>query len=200
MMILKDNSDITDAICVGMCQVHGSNVVTVSSKNAGTVIQDCDGLITNDSNIFLKISVADCIPMAIFDPAGKCVALVHAGWRGLYGRIIFNAVDLMCKNFGTNPADVMVEIGPHICQKHYEIKEDLAEKFSDYGGAITENGQKRFLDLGKVAVTQLKKMGVKIQNIEISKRCTFEDTALSSYRRGDLKKRVHYILKIPESP
>lgn len=199
MMIQKENSDKLDPVSVGMYQIHGSNVVTVSSKDAGKLIDNCDGLVTNDPGVYLKISVADCIPLALFDPINKCVGLVHAGWRGLDGEIISNAVHVMSKNFGTNPAEILAEIGPHICRRHYEIKADLAEKFSGYDGVIERTDGKMFLDLEKVAIVQLKKLGVKFQNIETDKRCTFEDNSLPSYRRGDLKKRVHYLLGVPKS-
>lgn len=200
MMIQKENSDKSDLVSVGMCQIHGSNVVCVSSNDAGSSINDCDGLVTDDPNIFLKISVADCIPLALYDPENECIALIHAGWRGLYSRIISNAVGVMLNNFGTKPENLVAEIGPHICQKHYEVKNDLVEKFSAFDGVLERRDGKTFLNLQKIAVIQLRKLGVKQQNIEISKRCTFEDTTLPSYRRGDLKKRVHYLLKIPKSP
>lgn len=179
-----------------MFQVHGSKVAVVSKKQLGTYIDDCDGLVTNDPNIYLKISAADCIPLALFDPQNKCIGLVHAGWRGLYGGIITNAIQTMSENFGTDPADIIAEIGPHICEKHYEIKDDLAEKFSGFPGAVGNADGRMFLDLAKVAGMQLSACGVHTDNIKRDPRCTFEDKSLPSYRRGDLKKRIHYFLKV----
>lgn len=42
-------------------QVHGTMVKRVSSADCGTFIADCDGLITDDKDIFLCIFTADCI-------------------------------------------------------------------------------------------------------------------------------------------
>ena len=199
-MILENVTKITDSNCVGMLQVHGSKIAIVSAKDGGHTISSCDGLVTNDPDIFLKISVADCIPLALFDPVKNCIGLVHAGWRGLDEKIIANAINAMVGSFGTNPGDILSEIGPHICQSHYEIKSDLAEKFSDFPGSIKKLDGKIFLDLADVAKSQLINCGVLPGNIKINKRCTFEDTSLPSYRRGDYKNRIHYFLKVPESP
>jgi hypothetical protein len=196
MMILVGSPDIPDKKCVGMFQIHSSKVAVVSKNQLGTDINDCDGLVTNDPNIYLKISVADCIPLTLFDPQNKCIGLVHAGWRGLYGGIITNAIHTMSENFGTDPADIVAEIGPHICEKHYEIKDDLAEKFSGFPSAVRNADGRMFLDLAKVAEIQLSACGVLADNIKGDRRCTFEDKSLPSYRRGDLKKCIHYYLKV----
>ena len=107
-----------DKKSISMFQVHSSNVIMVSSKNSDQVMENCDGLVTNDPKISLKVSVADCVPLAFYDPISNSIGLIHAGWRGLYGGIIKNAIETMKNNFGTNPKNLFVEIGPHICPKH----------------------------------------------------------------------------------
>ncbi len=198
-MILVKNRKINNDNCVGMDQIHGSKVAVVSSKDKGKTIIGCDGLVTNDSAIFLKISVADCIPLALYDSVTNSIGLVHAGWRGLNMGIIENAILEMVKNFGVNPADLTVEIGPHICSLHYEVKEDVAALFSNYPKALKTIDEKTHLDLGEVAKQQLLRCKVKIRNIKISGLCTYEDASLPSYRRGDYKNRIHYFLQIPKS-
>ena len=44
-------------------QVHGTMVKKVSSADCETFIKDCDGLITNEKNIYLCIFTADCMPV-----------------------------------------------------------------------------------------------------------------------------------------
>lgn len=183
-----------------MLQVHGNNVFVVSKKNVGQVINNCDGLVTNDPSIYLKISVADCIPLAIYDPKTQSIGLIHAGWRGLDSKIIKNTILLMKKEFLVNPMTLFAEIGPHICQKHYEIGDELVSAFVDYPKAIKRVNGKAHLNLEEIAKEQLIECGVKNQNIKFDKRCTYEDTSLPSFRRGDYKKRIHYLLKVPESP
>jgi len=57
-----------------------------------------------------------------------------------------------------------------------------------------------FLDLAEVAKEQLIKSGVNKNKIKFDIRCTFEDLSLPSFRRGDMKKRIHYLLKVSQSP
>ena len=114
---------------VGMKLNHGSRVVAVGKKNAGKIIKNCDGLITNDPEIYLKVSAADCLPIAFFDPSTNSIGLVHAGWRGLENGVIKNAVNLMKETFGSRVDKIVVFVGPYICQKHYEVKNDVYEKF-----------------------------------------------------------------------
>lgn len=181
---------------VSMLQVHGNRVVVVSSKNSGQIIECCDGLVTNDPDITLKVSVADCIPLAFYDPISNSIGLIHAGWRGLYGGIIKNAIEAMKNNFGTNPKNLFVEIGPHICPKHYEVKADVSSKFISYKNAIIEKEEKLYLDLSSVVLDQLSVYGVSKSNILVSDTCTFEDTSLASYRRGDRDKTNYFFLSL----
>ena len=196
MILLLQRTILSKKNEVGMVQTHGNRVVVVSKKDIGSSIKNCDGLLTNDPETVLKISVADCIPLAIFDPATNSIGLIHAGWRGLDRKIIKNAIDLMIKNFSVKPQNLHVEIGPHICQRHYEIKSDVAERFLNYPDAIKKENGKMFLDLTEVAKEQLIKSGINKNKIKVDIRCTFEDLSLPSFRRGDMKKRIHYLLKV----
>lgn len=182
---------------IGMNQIHGKRVIAVDKSDVGKVIPDCDGLITNFPGLYLRISAADCIPVFLYDPINNSIAAVHAGWRGLDKNIIKSAVTLMIKKFSTNPKKLYVRLGPHICQKHYEVGQSVAQKFSNYPGVLKKQNMKIFLDLGKVAIKQLTNLGVPTRNIEFDGRCTFEEKDLASYRR-DPRGGVHqYFFKLP---
>jgi YfiH family protein len=181
---------------VSMQQVHGNNVVLVDRKNIGQEIPRCDGLITNDPKVTLGIKTADCLPIFIVDKKTKSIGLVHAGWRGLYKGIIGKAIFLMDKKFGVRPEDLQVFIGAHICPRHYEVKDDVSGKFEDYTGAVIKKGEKKYLDLGKVAEIQLIKVGINKKNIKADSRCTFENKVFFSYRRNHTKERNFYTLSL----
>ena len=182
---------------VGMELVHGNHVVSVGKKDVGKIIENCDGLITNDPAIYLKVSAADCLPIALFDPLTDSIGLVHAGWRGLENGVIKNTVSLMKERFGSRAKEIVVFVGPFICQEHYEVKSDVYKKFLDYPAATKSVNGKTFLDLGAVAKKQLISSGVKSKNIQFDGRCTFEDKTLCSFRRGDAAKRTYFYLRIP---
>lgn len=177
---------------VQMSQVHGNNVAIATSGDLGTKILDCDGLITNNPKVTLSIRVADCLPIFIYDPKSGARGLVHAGWRGLEKEIIKMAIQKMKDKWKIEPEKLNVYIGPHICQKHYEVGPELIEKFKKYRSAIKKTKGKAFIDLATVAKTQLINLGVNAKNIKIDKTCTLENKKLFSYRRNKSKGRNVY--------
>ncbi|MCL2390376.1 MAG: laccase domain-containing protein, partial [Endomicrobia bacterium] len=46
-------------------QIHGSNVKTSVSSDAGKTIENCDALITSETDLVLGIFTADCMPVFI---------------------------------------------------------------------------------------------------------------------------------------
>lgn len=183
---------------VSMKLTHGNRVVLVGKKDVGKTIKNCDGLITNSPEITLKLPTADCIPVSLFDPVTNSIGLVHAGWRGLYKGVIRNAIGLMHHKLNVKSENLIVYIGPFICQKHYEVKNDVSKFFSGYPKELKNIGGKTYLDLGAIAKKQLTNAGVKAKNIQFDGRCTYEDKNLYSYRRGDRGKYIYYLLKIPD--
>lgn len=176
---------------VSMQQVHGNNVVAVTKKDIGKTIKECDGLVTNSPDVILRISVADCLP--IFFSSENVAGLVHAGWRGLDNKIIQKTVILLNQKLKVKSENVSVYIGPHICQKHYEVKAEVSDKFNVYPKSILKQKNKLYLDLEWVAKEQLISLGIKAENIKIDKDCTFENKKLKSYRRGDKSGRSVYL-------
>ncbi len=176
---------------------HTNNVVAVGKKDGGKLYEDTDGLATNEKGIWLALPVADCLPIIIYDPAGKAASLVHAGWRGLDSGVLENALRLMNEKYGSNLFDLKVKLGACICQKHYEVKTDVLERFVSYPAAVLLENGKYYLDLRKVAVIQLLAFGIPLKNIEIDSRCTLEDSELFSFRGGDTGRNL-YLLTLSE--
>ncbi|KKQ48380.1 MAG: Multi-copper polyphenol oxidoreductase, laccase [Candidatus Shapirobacteria bacterium GW2011_GWE1_38_10] len=184
---------------IRMEQIHGNKVSFVGKKDKGTIIKKCDGLLTDDPEVVLSLRVADCLPIFMYSPTTNSIGLIHAGWRGLYKGIINKAILALNKKFGTKAEDINIFIGPHICQKHYEVKNDVAEKFEQYPKALKKVRSKTHLDLGKVAKDQLIKSGINKDKIKFDRQCTFENKNLNSYRRGDLLARTDYLFRLPDS-
>ena len=85
-----------------------------------------DGLITNQRGIALGIYVADCCVVYIVDPKTPAIALVHSGRKGTELGVVTNAITEMRKRFGSNSADLIVQLSPCIRPPHYEL--DFAAK------------------------------------------------------------------------
>ncbi|MBA4254793.1 MAG: laccase [Polaromonas sp.] len=64
-------------------QVHGVEAVHLQPHTPdGTVADAC---FTQTPGLACAVMVADCLPVLLVDGAGRTVAAVHAGWRGLAG-------------------------------------------------------------------------------------------------------------------
>ena len=184
---------------VKMQQVHGDNVVLVGPKDDGKIIKNCDGLITNMQGLSLSITVADCLSLFLYSPTTNSIGVIHAGWRGLSKEIIKKGIEQMKRELKAKPGKLMVYVGPHICQKHYEVKKDVADKFSNYPKALKKVKGKIYLSLEEVAKEQLIEAGVPKANIQFDERCTYEDKSLASFRREGTKKGTNYVFSIPSS-
>lgn len=181
-----------------MKQIHGNNVVKVTKIDDGKIIENCDALISNDSDVTLSVRVADCLPISIIDKKGRSFGLIHAGWQGLQKQIISKTIYKMVKEFFSDSKNLKVTIGPHICQKHYEVKNDVSSKFEEYPNSILQRDGKEYLDLAEIAQLQLISAGVMKENIKIDKRCTYKDKSLFSFRRGDKGKTNNFVISFIE--
>lgn len=182
---LKNNIDPAKVVSAEI--VHGSKVAIVDEKDCGKIISGTDGLLSREKNLFLSITSADCLPVFLFDPEKEVIGIVHAGWRSLAENILFNAIEKI-KELGGAPKNILVGIGPAICQKHYEVGSGVAVKFEKYPEVIKKKNDKIFLNLKKIAKLQLLELGLKKKNIEISPECTFELHEKYFSARRDKKK------------
>jgi YfiH family protein len=159
--------------------VHGATVARVDEPQG--VVQGVDALITNQRGVTLFATFADCYPILLWDPAQRCVALVHAGWRGTVARVGPAAVQAMAKEYESNPANIRAGIGAGICGRCYEVGEEVASRFD--GRFVTGGSADRFmLDLAAANCSQLEDAGVK--EVHVLGLCTKESSFLPSHRRN----------------
>ena len=181
-----------DSLCIINFE-HGTNVVAVSGADCGRgfarePLPPCDGLVTNDPNVTLITSHADCGAFFLYDPVHHAVGAGHAGWKGMLGRIGRNLIETMRREYGSAPEDLIASNGPCICQNCYEVDEALAAQFeAEFGLNCSVPGKpgKRQLDLEIPAAVQLLEAGVRPENITLMHACTFEmPDLLFSHRRA----------------
>ena len=117
-------------------QTHTTNIRKVTVEDMGKGYdrerdyQDIDGLITDVPGAVLVTSYADCVPLLFVDPVRKAIGASHSGWRGTVARMGRCTVEAMKESYGCQPQDLIVAIGPSICQDCYEVREDVAEAFA----------------------------------------------------------------------
>lgn len=160
-------------------QIHSA---TVRYSSAPGHLGECDALYTDISRNYLAVSVADCVPVFIYEPLKKVVAGIHSGWKGSAGKILTAAIEELTENFGAEPSGMIAYIGPCISGKNYEVGPKVAELFE--AEFVTQESGRYFLDLRKHNYSQLIKCGLHADNIEVSAHCTFDEKDLfHSYRR-----------------
>jgi len=196
--------DITPDDMVLSMQTHTTNIRRVYRSDAGKGIvkpadyEDVDGLVTDEPRIALVTSYADCVPLYFVDRMKQAIGLAHSGWRGTAAGMGACMVEKMREEFGSNPADIVVAIGPSICRDCYEVNDEVADVFdrlfADDSGLIDEiihlgyrsgydrrnacviepgrEAGKYQLDLWLANMLILRKAGIPPENIEVTDVCT----------------------------
>jgi YfiH family protein len=138
-------------------QIHGNKIAVVERAVASAVLSGvdgrefpaCDGIITNQRRVALGIYVADCCAVYMVDPKTPAIGLVHSGRKGTELGVVTNAIKQMIERFGSDPANMIVQLSPCIRPPYYEV---------DFAAEI---------------VRQCRALGV--QSIHDSGRCTASD-------------------------
>ena len=143
-----------------------------------------DGIITTNRSLIPTVTVADCMPLYLYDPVTGVFGIVHSGWKGT--GIIVDAIELAKKNYGARAEDFCIIIGPHIRDCCYIVNEERAMWFSknftpdcirplESGVSVdwnTGGGPLYRLSLEKANLAAIKKAGVPDENIWIHPACT----------------------------
>lgn len=210
-------SDVT-----GTVQTHTVNVRRVTEEDRGKVAfrkedySDVDGLVTNEKGIILAVFTADCVPLYFVDSVKEAIGLAHSGWRGTVGNMAGIMVERMKKEFGSDPKDLIVAIGPSICRKCYEVDETVAEAFRNALGEAFEErmmiaregsypmtgagGLRNYLEPGKepgkyqldlwlANLIFLVRAGVKPDQVDVTDLCTAQNAEVLFSHRASHGKR-----------
>lgn len=167
---------------VTSAQTHTNNVLVVDDRHRGMGITrpkdfaDIDALVTNTPELVLVTAHADCTPVQFYDPVHHVIAAAHSGWMGTLKNISQQVLRTMSDRFGTHPEDVLVAIGPSLCQDCFEVDEDVALRFYEadtrYREFSYQKGIKHYLDLRGIISLELRTEGVLPSHIEVSDLCT----------------------------
>nr|XP_023684775.1 laccase domain-containing protein 1 [Paramormyrops kingsleyae]XP_023684776.1 laccase domain-containing protein 1 [Paramormyrops kingsleyae] len=88
-----------------------------------------DGMVTNREGLVIAAPGADCMPLLFTDPVAKVIGVAHAGWKGTLKGVAVEMVNAMVSEFGSNPSDVVVVIGPSVGPCCFTLDRDSAEKY-----------------------------------------------------------------------
>lgn len=160
-------------------QVHSSTIINAQPGDNG----EGDSLVRDRKDLALSVVTADCVPVLL--TAGRQLAAVHAGWRGLVKAILPATLDRL-----TGPAaDITAWIGPAIGPCCYEVGRSVADQVvAASSERIARPGPsgRPHLDLVAAARCQLEARGVRtVHSLGVCTRC--DEARLWSYRRDGPK-------------
>ncbi|NLJ56387.1 MAG: peptidoglycan editing factor PgeF [Firmicutes bacterium] len=175
-------------------QVHASKIILVDEKILPAGYGElcaADALITREPGVVLGAFAADCLLIYFLDPKTPAIGLAHAGWRGTMLGIAPGVVRAMQNNFATRAESLQVLMAPAIQPYCYEVGGEVLQAAAaarwktDF---VFWPGKKKnhpYLNLPETNKNMLCRLGIKKENIFISKYCTHCNPDLFySYRRS----------------
>lgn len=148
-------------------QTHSDKICFVSSAGE----YEGDGIATNNSEVILRVNVADCLAIYLYDSLNKVICLVHAGKKGTEKEILEKAIIGLRETYGCIPDSLKILFSPSICPHCFGV--DIWSE---------NKNQARLLGVNKILNPRM---------------CTYENPELFySYRRNRCKERMHAILNL----
>ncbi len=190
--------------------VHGREAVVAETPRPVASPEPppkADIILTDNPAVTLVMRFADCVPVLLYDPRQRALALAHAGWRGTALGTAAAAVEAMTQAFDTRPEDLWAAIGPSIGPDHYEIGPEVAEQIRAAFGPqaaeslLPQRDGRLFLDLWEANRRHLLQAGVPADHIEIAEICTachLEDWYSHRAERGQTG-RFGVLMALPEA-
>lgn len=206
--ILARTFNIQQERLVTVRQNHGSDILAIDENNSDYshfASIEADAIITNQPGVMLGITVADCVPILLYDPAKKVVAAVHAGWKGTSSRIVEQTIKGMTELFKTRPGEIRACIGPCIGPCCYEVDQPVRDRFAhsraEWELCAKPSGEGKWkLDMSQANRLQLIAAGVAEERIQSSDLCVCCHKELFfSYRRdgGETGRQIGFIMLNP---
>lgn len=185
-------------------ELNHTKIVYDVKEQSNTLNKIGDGIITRNKMLMPVVTVADCMPIFLYEPKTQVFGIVHSGWKGT--GIAAEAIKVANKNYGSEPENFCIILGPHIHECCYIVNEERAEYFAqnftpdcvtelEDGGKCLCGGRGLSIDwnngggklyrlsLQKANIAMLLKCGIKEENIVQSSDCTCCDTIYGSNRR-----------------
>ena len=155
------------------------------------IIEGVDAVMTNEPDVCIGVSTADCIPVLLYDTKHHAAAAIHAGWRGTAKHIVQKTIREMGIVYQTKPQELRAVIGPGISLQNFEVGDEVYEQFANaqfdmeriakrFRVLQTKEGElplKWHLDLKLSNRIDMETMGILPQNIIDEKICTYDNTS-----------------------
>ncbi len=154
---------------------------------------ECDASFTFEPRTICAVLTADCLPIFLTNCDENFVSAIHAGWQGVANGVIINTIQAI----KLEPSKMKAFIGPSISQANFQTGNELRDLFCDLDHSneqffiVDETTQNKYLcNIRGVAISQMLKLGLHIENITYSNICTYQNSDLFySYRKEQVTGR-----------
>ena len=177
-------------------QIHSNKVSSVKSQAEFEQKENCDGLVTEETNTALIIRTADCIPVFIFNQ--KSIGLLHAGHKGIHTNIL--------KSWNNDSSDDLSQliVGDHIKSCCFKVRQDVEKLFRDLtqfnqNSIVKVNPKQWSISLVKLLRNQWNRMERSVEHFFDFSNCTCCNENIHSYRRSGtslIERTGHVIFKV----
>ncbi len=170
---------VDGGMVVSCQQIHSRRVCVVSSPVSRLL--KGDGLVTENRDLILGASAADCMPVFLIDRKKGNFGVVHSGWKGT--GIVAGALDIFTGRLGADKDDMAVILGPSAGVCCYEVDGERSRIFRNEWGdsAVEERGGSFFLNLPAANAAILERYGV--SEVYEFHECTICNPRYGSFRR-----------------
>ncbi|MEW6775903.1 MAG: peptidoglycan editing factor PgeF [Bdellovibrionota bacterium] len=194
---LAKESGVSQSRIIYPQQEHGAEVLTIMQENPPSDFETlrqvrADAVVTDIPGLLIGVRTADCVPILLYDERAGIVAAVHAGWRGTVAGVLERTLEILFKQFHSEPATLHAAVGPSVSFESFEVDEQVLARFRERFAfwsrfARPTRGNKWFIDLKMINAYILAAAGISEKALDVSPHCTVQDKALFySYRReGD---------------
>ncbi len=170
-------ADVSDLVLAE--QAHGAHVSVVSAadrergaRSIADAVAASDGLVTTEPGLVVSVLVADCAPVALFDPEARVLGCAHAGWRGTTAGLLEAMIGTM-EVLGARRERMLAGIGPCIGADRYEVGQDVVDACARHLGsaepwARAGNEGHWWFDLAGAVEAILRRVGLDPTRIERS--------------------------------
>lgn len=164
--------------------LHDDKIEVVGLEAAGENVR-AEAVLTREPGLALMLLTADCNPISFYDPTKKVIALGHMSWQTTTLSLSKKVVEAMQKEFGTDPADLLVAIGPSARKESYIQKEVKQREHPEWAPFLHDAGNgETAIDVLGFNVDQLVSAGVRRENISVDPTDTITSPTYFSHFRS----------------
>ena len=180
-------------------QHHSDKIQKVTLNDLGKGTEsfeggvDVDALYTYEKNVPLCIFHADCVPIFFIDETTNLVGIIHAGFKGTLIHVAYKSIQQVIKDENININNLKFYIGPYRMPSSFVVDEETRQKIADAGfeKAIIDS---RF-DNGLASIIDLRRLGVKDEQITLSNLDTYsDDRVYSAYQKTPVGRLVSLVM------